>query len=197
MSAFLPFTTGWWGNRLHPCHPKQECLSSLHHLLQNTFCFFENEKSRIHCGFQMYLCNLSLLCDSLIWPHKKCMIWTLCHLPGISLCHVTSLQVKDLAAVSLKQPVRIFVNSNTDVAPFLRQEFVRIRANKEGDREAVVAGRCNIPQVYFVCITMDVTRTDDFIPTWYKQLDMACVNFSSHNSVFACGSRSGGCLAWY
>lgn len=50
------------------------------------------------------------------------------------------LQVKDLAAVSLKQPIRIFVNSNTDVAPFLRQEFVRIRPNKEGDREAVVAG---------------------------------------------------------
>lgn len=49
--------------------------------------------------------------------------------------------MKDLAAVSLKQPVRIFVNSNTDVAPYLRQEFVRIRPNKEGDREAVVAGR--------------------------------------------------------
>lgn len=52
-----------------------------------------------------------------------------------------SLQVKDLASVSLKQPVRIFVNSNTDVAPYLRQEFVRIRPNKEGDREAIVAGK--------------------------------------------------------
>ncbi|KAM3622323.1 uncharacterized protein V6R79_023165 [Siganus canaliculatus] len=50
-----------------------------------------------------------------------------------------SEEVKDLAAVSLKQPVRIFVNSNTDVAPFLRQEFVRIRDNREGDREAIVA----------------------------------------------------------
>ncbi|KAK5873175.1 hypothetical protein PBY51_013812 [Eleginops maclovinus] len=48
-------------------------------------------------------------------------------------------EVKELAAVSLKQPIRIFVNSNTDVAPFLRQEFVRIRQNREGDREAVVA----------------------------------------------------------
>ncbi|XP_061584743.1 probable ATP-dependent RNA helicase DDX27 isoform X2 [Cololabis saira] len=48
-------------------------------------------------------------------------------------------EVKDLAAVSLKQPVKIFVNSNTDVAPFLRQEFVRIRPHREGDREAVVA----------------------------------------------------------
>ncbi|XP_040890995.1 probable ATP-dependent RNA helicase DDX27 isoform X1 [Toxotes jaculatrix] len=48
-------------------------------------------------------------------------------------------EVKDLAAVSLKQPIRIFVNSNTDVAPFLRQEFVRIRPSREGDREAIVA----------------------------------------------------------
>ncbi|XP_030067300.1 putative ATP-dependent RNA helicase DDX27 [Microcaecilia unicolor] len=48
-------------------------------------------------------------------------------------------EVKDLASVSLKNPVRIFVNSNTDVAPFLRQEFVRIRSNREGDREAIVS----------------------------------------------------------
>ncbi|KAM3841509.1 putative ATP-dependent RNA helicase DDX27 isoform 2-T2 [Vipera latastei] len=48
-------------------------------------------------------------------------------------------EVKDLASVSLKNPVRIFVNSNTEVAPFLRQEFVRIRPSREGDREAIVA----------------------------------------------------------
>ncbi|CAI5778681.1 probable ATP-dependent RNA helicase DDX27 [Podarcis lilfordi] len=48
-------------------------------------------------------------------------------------------EVKDLASVSLKNPVRVFVNSNTDVAPFLRQEFVRIRPSREGDREAIVA----------------------------------------------------------
>ncbi|XP_074867497.1 putative ATP-dependent RNA helicase DDX27 [Carettochelys insculpta] len=48
-------------------------------------------------------------------------------------------EVKDLAAVSLKNPVRIFVNSNTEVAPFLRQEFIRIRPNREGDREAIVS----------------------------------------------------------
>ncbi|XP_061421741.1 LOW QUALITY PROTEIN: probable ATP-dependent RNA helicase DDX27 [Lethenteron reissneri] len=48
-------------------------------------------------------------------------------------------QVQDLAAVSLKHPVKIFVNSNTDVAPYLRQEFVRIRPNREGDREGIVS----------------------------------------------------------
>ncbi|NXL46121.1 DDX27 helicase, partial [Podilymbus podiceps] len=48
-------------------------------------------------------------------------------------------EVKDLASVSLKNPIRIFVNSNTDVAPFLRQEFIRIRPNREGDREAIVS----------------------------------------------------------
>ncbi|KAK3085997.1 hypothetical protein FSP39_011961 [Pinctada imbricata] len=46
--------------------------------------------------------------------------------------------VQDLAAVSLKNPVKIFVNENTDVALGLRQEFIRVRANREGDREAIV-----------------------------------------------------------
>uniref|UniRef100_A0A8C5MJ15 RNA helicase n=1 Tax=Leptobrachium leishanense TaxID=445787 RepID=A0A8C5MJ15_9ANUR len=50
-----------------------------------------------------------------------------------------SEEVQDLASVSLRNPVRIFVNSNTDVAPFLRQEFVRIRPNREGDREAIAS----------------------------------------------------------
>lgn len=48
-------------------------------------------------------------------------------------------EVKDLAAVSLKKPVRIFVDSNKDVAFNLRQEFVRIRQEKEQDREAILA----------------------------------------------------------
>lgn len=46
----------------------------------------------------------------------------------------------DLAAVSLKDPVKVFVNQNTDIALGLRQEFIRIRENREGDREAIVAG---------------------------------------------------------
>lgn len=48
-------------------------------------------------------------------------------------------EVKDLAAVSLKKPVRIFVDSNKDVAFNLRQEFIRIRQDKEPDREAILA----------------------------------------------------------
>lgn len=50
-----------------------------------------------------------------------------------------SEQVKDLAAVSLNKPVKVFINENTDTALRLRQEFIRIRPNREGDREAVVA----------------------------------------------------------
>ena len=48
-------------------------------------------------------------------------------------------EVKDLAAVSLKDPVKIFMNENRDVAMNLRQEFIRIRENREGDREAMLA----------------------------------------------------------
>ncbi|XP_012281293.1 probable ATP-dependent RNA helicase DDX27 [Orussus abietinus] len=48
-------------------------------------------------------------------------------------------EVKDLAAVSLDKPVKVFVDSNQDVACNLRQEFIRIRKDREGDREAVLA----------------------------------------------------------
>ena len=48
-------------------------------------------------------------------------------------------QVQDLAAVSLKKPVKIFVDSNKVVAWNLRQEFVRLRAGKEKNREAMLA----------------------------------------------------------
>ncbi|XP_070513500.1 probable ATP-dependent RNA helicase DDX27 isoform X2 [Cardiocondyla obscurior] len=47
-------------------------------------------------------------------------------------------KVKDLAAVSLNNPVKIFVDSNQDVAFNLRQEFIRIRKEREGDREAIL-----------------------------------------------------------
>ncbi|PSN35787.1 hypothetical protein C0J52_09481 [Blattella germanica] len=48
-------------------------------------------------------------------------------------------EVEDLVAVSLNKPVKVFVDSNRVVAFNLRQEFVRIRADREGDREAILA----------------------------------------------------------
>ena len=50
------------------------------------------------------------------------------------------LQVEELVTLSLNQPVRLFVDNNTDVAHNLRQEFVRIRSNRENDRLAIVTG---------------------------------------------------------
>ncbi|KAJ1361078.1 hypothetical protein KIN20_020255 [Parelaphostrongylus tenuis] len=49
-------------------------------------------------------------------------------------------QIDELAAMSLKKPVKIFINENTDTALKLRQEFIRIRAGRETDREAIVSG---------------------------------------------------------
>ncbi|KFB51192.1 hypothetical protein ZHAS_00019455 [Anopheles sinensis] len=48
-------------------------------------------------------------------------------------------EVKDLAAVSLKKPVKIFVNNNQTVAFNLRQEFIRVREGREADREPLLA----------------------------------------------------------
>lgn len=53
-------------------------------------------------------------------------------------CHV--IQVEELVRLSLNRPVRLFVDGNTDMAHNLRQEFVRVKAKKEGDREAIVTG---------------------------------------------------------
>ncbi|EJD75750.1 DEAD box polypeptide 27 [Loa loa] len=49
-------------------------------------------------------------------------------------------QVEELAAVSLKNPVKLFITGNTETALNLRQEFVRIRESHETDRECIVAG---------------------------------------------------------
>uniref|UniRef100_A0A0N5AAM4 ATP-dependent RNA helicase DDX27 n=1 Tax=Syphacia muris TaxID=451379 RepID=A0A0N5AAM4_9BILA len=48
-------------------------------------------------------------------------------------------QINDLASMSLKNPVKIFLNENTETALNLRQEFIRIRAEHEDEREVIVA----------------------------------------------------------
>ena len=44
-----------------------------------------------------------------------------------------SNEVRDLAIVSLNRPIKVFVDNNRDVAFNLRQEFIRIRPNHEGN----------------------------------------------------------------
>ncbi|KAK6729437.1 hypothetical protein RB195_006471 [Necator americanus] len=48
-------------------------------------------------------------------------------------------QIDELASMSLKKPVKIFINENTETALKLRQEFIRIRPGREVDREAIIS----------------------------------------------------------
>jgi ATP-dependent RNA helicase DDX27 len=50
-------------------------------------------------------------------------------------------KVEDLVNMSLKRPVKIFLNDNVDVTPLLKQEFVRLRDNSERNREAILGGK--------------------------------------------------------
>lgn len=49
-----------------------------------------------------------------------------------------SEQVRDLAVVSLRDPVKIFVDSSLGVAQNLRQEFIKVRSPMEQYREAML-----------------------------------------------------------
>ncbi|TGZ47830.1 hypothetical protein CRM22_011017 [Opisthorchis felineus] len=46
--------------------------------------------------------------------------------------------VKELATLSLKNPVQVFLNQTTAVAKRLQQEFIRIRPHREEDRAAIL-----------------------------------------------------------
>ena len=65
-------------------------------------------------------------------------------------------EVEKLASLSLKRPVRLFVDRNTDVAATLKQEFIRVRPEHENDREAML---------YSLCKRTLTTRCLVFLPT--------------------------------
>jgi ATP-dependent RNA helicase DDX27 len=50
--------------------------------------------------------------------------------------------VDQLVRMSLKNPVRLFVDKSNQAASRLIQEFVRIRANREADRSAILLALC-------------------------------------------------------
>ena len=66
------------------------------------------------------------------------------------LLFLLSVQVEELARLSLHQPVRVFVDNNTVTADNLQQEFVRIRPAREADREAIVAGKTVVNFVSYI-----------------------------------------------
>lgn len=47
-------------------------------------------------------------------------------------------EVKELISLSLNQPIRLFINKNTEVASGLTQEFIRVRATQENHRIPVI-----------------------------------------------------------
>ncbi|THD22112.1 putative dead box ATP-dependent RNA helicase [Fasciola hepatica] len=64
--------------------------------------------------------------------------------------------VKELATVSLKDPVQVFLNQATAVAKRLQQEFVRVRTHREGDR---------LPILVALLVRTFNHRTIVFLPT--------------------------------
>uniref|UniRef100_A0AC35TNT4 RNA helicase n=1 Tax=Rhabditophanes sp. KR3021 TaxID=114890 RepID=A0AC35TNT4_9BILA len=48
-------------------------------------------------------------------------------------------EIEDLVKMSLKKPIKLFINENTKTATNLSQEFVRIREGCEENREAIIA----------------------------------------------------------
>ncbi|XP_046843701.1 probable ATP-dependent RNA helicase DDX27 isoform X2 [Xenia sp. Carnegie-2017] len=52
-------------------------------------------------------------------------------------------EVNELVTLSLNRPVKLFIDNNTDVAENLRQEFVRIKKNREEDRTSIVVALCS------------------------------------------------------
>ncbi|CAB4070062.1 DDX27 [Lepeophtheirus salmonis] len=79
-------------------------------------------------------------------------------------------KVNDLSTMALRKPVKIFVDSNKVVAWNLRQEFVRIRANRESDREGILAA--------LVCRTF----RDHTIVFYSDQSSMPSLTHSSESS---------------
>eukprot|EP00041_Stephanoeca_diplocostata_P025562 m.671598 g.671598 ORF g.671598 m.671598 type:complete len:776 (+) comp22774_c0_seq3:184-2511(+) len=52
-------------------------------------------------------------------------------------------EVEDLVSLSLHEPVRLFINRNSQVTSNLTQEFVRIRKQRENCRESIVLALCS------------------------------------------------------
>ena len=136
-------------------------------------------------------------CSLLPWPMRfalcYCVVWGEVMTPRVVLqiirpidaCFSFNTQVKELVRLSLNQPVKLFVDSNTDTAYNLRQEFVRVRTKHEGDREAIVAGTyvtTGLWSIHSLCVTIQLCAFDHSMITvccfWApKRTAIACVSF--------------------
>ena len=67
--------------------------------------------------------------------------------------------MQELIRLSLNKPVKLFVDSNIDVADNLQQEFVRIRQKMEDSRPAVITGEyvtCSV--TVCACVTFELVQ---------------------------------------
>lgn len=121
-----------------------------------------------------------VLCGEVMTPRVVLQI-----IRPIDACFSFNTQVKELVRLSLNQPVKLFVDSNTDTAYNLQQEFVRIRTKHEGDREAIVAGTyvtTGLWSIHSLCVTIQLCAFDHSMITvccfWApKRTAIACASF--------------------
>lgn len=82
--------------------------------------------------------------------------------------------VDDLIKMSLKKPVRLFVDPKKSTVSNLSQEFIRIRSDKEGDRSAVVVALCKRTFKRKVIVFLRSKRLAHQMRIMFSLLDMKC-----------------------
>jgi ATP-dependent RNA helicase DDX27 len=84
-------------------------------------------------------------------------------------------EVDDLVSLTLHQPVRLFVNKNTQTTSNLTQEFIRIRQGGERNREAILLSLCTraFKARTLIFVQVGGQRTFFPVPIWFISSKLA------------------------